>query len=51
MGVEDLSSARRARRKMALRHRNNHQNEGVVVDGGRDDNDDHGCERLHIEPP
>ena len=51
VGVEDLSSARRVRRKMALRHRNDHQNGGVVVDGGRDDNDDNGFERLHIEPP
>ena len=51
VGVEDLSSARRVRRKMALRHRNDHQNGGVVVDGGRDDNNDNGFERLHIEPP
>jgi 50S ribosomal subunit-associated GTPase HflX len=35
--MEDMSSARRARRKMALPHRNDDQNGGVIVNGGGDD--------------
>jgi 50S ribosomal subunit-associated GTPase HflX len=40
--MEDLSSVHRARRKMALRRRNNDQNGGVIINKGRDDNNDHG---------
>ena len=51
MGVEDLLSSHRARRKMALRRRNDNRNVGVVVNDDRDNNNNHGCECLHIEPP
>ncbi len=37
-----MSSVHRARRKMALRHRNDNPNRGVVVNEGGDDNNDNG---------
>jgi hypothetical protein len=42
VGVEGLSSAHRVRKKMALQHRNNDQNGGVVINEGGDDNNEHG---------
>jgi GTP-binding protein HflX len=40
--MEDVLSMHRARRKMALQHRNDNQNGGVVIDEGRDDDDNNG---------
>jgi hypothetical protein len=39
LGMEDMSSAHRARRKMALWRRNDNQNGGVIIDEGGDDDD------------
>jgi hypothetical protein len=43
LGMEDMSSMRRARRKMALQRRNDNRNGGVVVDECGDNNNDNGC--------